>query len=297
MKLMAAAALASFVITSGAGAKADDATVRSQFHHSYPLSANGALSIKDPFGDIHVIGWNENSVRVDAMLCAPSADALRAIKISVSNTPDVISVQTMYPSNSISGWSWMRFWKKTSWCSERGEVDYTVHVPTRARIDLSSTSGDITAADVSGPVAVGSTSGDITARNVTDFSASAVSGDVSVTHAQGTCDISETSGSILFQGVSGSVKATSVSGDVDLYEVAGKAVVSTTSGDITARVFRGLARLNSTSGDISMTLVRGSGVALNASTLHGSLESSVPMEVGAPVEARTLTGDISARFI
>ena len=295
MKPTATVALAAFALLALSPARSADAPARSEFHHSYSLTATGTMSIDDDRGDIHVVGWNANHVQVDATLCAPSQRSLADIRVDVDSSPTALNIQTIYPRQV----SDISFWRSftDNGCGNGMAVTYTVRVPAGAHIRLSTKSGDIDARSLSGPLKARTTSGDIQAQNVGDVTLSTVSGDATVTHGRGTYDVGETSGRTILRDVTGTVSSQSVSGDVNLDRVIGKAVVTTTSGDITAHAYRGVARLRSVSGDVQLTLVRGSGVSMSATSVHGEIQSDVPLRPEAPVDVQTVSGDITAHFI
>ncbi|MBV8163820.1 MAG: DUF4097 family beta strand repeat protein [Candidatus Eremiobacteraeota bacterium] len=291
---MAAFAVAIMLLVLSPGRSAD-APARSEFHHSYPLAATGTVSIDDDRGDIHVVGWSANRVQVDATLTAPSSHVLAEMKIKVDSSPTAMKVQTIYPRLG-SDQPWWQLWHDNGPGNSMA-VRYTVHVPAGARIRLSTQSADVVARGLTARFDARTTSGDIQAQDVGDVTLSSVSGDVTVVHGRGTYDVGETSGRTVLQDVAGTISSQSVSGKVDLDRVAGKAVVTTTAGDITAHAYRGVARLRSVSGDVEVTLVRGSGVSVSASSVHGDIQSDVPLRQQAPVDVQTVSGDITAKFL
>jgi hypothetical protein len=297
MKQTATAALAAaLALLALSPARAGDAPARREFHHSYPLAANGSVDIDDDRGDIHVVGWDANRVQVDAKLCAPTSRALATMNVTVESSPTAVTVETVFPRESFTLQSWWQLLTADR-CGSGMEVDYVVHVPTHAHVRLTTKSGDIDAHALAAVLSARSASGDIQAQDVGDATLSTVSGDVTVTHGRGVCDVDETSGRTMFRDVTGSISSSSVSGDVDLDRVTGKAVITTTSGSITAHAYRGVARLRSVSGSIELTLVRGDGVSISASTVSGEIESDVPLRLQSPLDVQTVSGDITARFI
>ena len=296
MKPTATAALAATIaLLALAPARSADTPARSEFHHSYSLTAAGTVSIDDDRGSIQVVGWNANHVQVDATLSAPSQAILADMKVNVESSPTALNIQTIYPRRASSGSFWQLFQGDDG--SNSMAVQYTVHVPAGAHVRLSTKSGDIDARGLSAPLNARTISGDIQAQNVGDVTLSTVSGDAAVTHGRGTYEVDETSGRTTLQDLAGTVSSSSVSGDVDLDRVTGKAIVTTTVGDITARAYRGVAHLHTVSGNVRVTLVRDSGASISASSVHGDIQSEVPLRPQAPVDIQTVSGDITARFI
>lgn len=299
IKVAGALMVGALIVMSGvAAARAADNPAKGEFHRTYPLASNGAISIDDDRGSVRVIAWDKSSVQVDATECAPTQASLDHLTISVDSKRDSLDVHTLLPPPDTSMSSFWHFWGwHNSSCDHDAQVDYVIHLPAKARLDITTASADVEVAHVVGALRVQTSSGDVTASDGSNASIESASGDLTVTRARGTFAITSTSGSVLFNDVSGDITVDSTSGDVGLYRVSGKVVVVTTSGDITARSFSGIARLNSTSGDVSMTLVRGNGVAFSASTQSGEIETDVPQRSNAPVTVHTLSGDITVRSL
>ncbi len=121
-------------------------------------------------------------------------------------------------------------------CGQNCTVDYMVTVPAAAKIDGSTTSGDITIA--------GASSVDVQAS----------SGGVSVAGATGGVSVTTTSGDIKAASVGSDLRAQSSSGDVTANGVAGAVTLQSTSGGIVAGGLRGArTSAHSSSGNVSVT--------------------------------------------
>ena len=298
MNVAVALAFSAFIVVTGvAAARAAGPTFKAEFHHSYPLSAAGTVTIDNARGSIRVIGWEKNVAQVDARECAPTAEALKNLTIVVNSMPAAMLVKTLFPPKDEGWFSWVRLLGVSTWCNQEPEVNYIVHIPRRARVTLTSASADISVTGPVGSLRVESASGDVSAADMGDIAVDTESGDVTLAQVRGVIVVTTTSGDTTFNDAQGDIKVNATSGVVGLYRVSGKAVVSTTSGDITARAFGGIARLNSVSGDVSMTLSRGAGVALSVSTMSGELSFDVPQHAGAPIQVHTISGDISVHFL
>src|SRR5579872_5956703 len=57
--------------------------VTEEFHHTYPMSANGRVELDNINGDVHISGWDRNEVKVDAVKYADSKERLDEAKIRV----------------------------------------------------------------------------------------------------------------------------------------------------------------------------------------------------------------------
>jgi DUF4097 and DUF4098 domain-containing protein YvlB len=137
---------------------ADDTGVTEEFHHTYPLTANGRIELANINGDVHIAAWDQNEVKVDAVKRAHSADRLKDAEIRVESSSDSISIQTHYREQN-DGW-------------HRGEdnpasVEYTLTVPRNARLDeIKLINGGLDVTGIAGEVHASCINGKLTARGL-----------------------------------------------------------------------------------------------------------------------------------
>jgi len=108
---------AAIVLVLALAAYAQDA--REEFHKTYPLKADGSISLKNVNGSLTITAWDRNEVRIDAVKIASNRDQLANLRIEVTAGSGAIDIHTGYPHGSTHG---------------RLEVDYTLTVPRSARI-------------------------------------------------------------------------------------------------------------------------------------------------------------------
>lgn len=282
-----------------------------EFHQTYDLAANGTVGIYNTSGVIRVSSWNENRVKVDAVKRGRNEADFARVQIEATANPERIEIRVVYPNGF-------------NWRSGGVTVDFDVKVPRSASISpATSTSGDIT---VLGPVAratARTTSGNVSAQDVTDIvSLNSTSGDVQATRiggevranaTSGTVTVNEANSRVFAQSSSGSVRVTQArddvtatvnSGDIKLEKVGGRAIVRSNSGavvindvggdvqatsfteDVTVSNVRGRAVVNAISGNVIM-----SGIAegLKATAVSGSVKIS---DSKGRIEANTTSDDI-----
>jgi DUF4097 and DUF4098 domain-containing protein YvlB len=130
------------------------------------------------------------------------------------------------------------------------------------------------------------------------------SGDVRIGDVAGSLVAKTASGDIRARRVSGRAEVHTVSGDIELGSVEDGVVAKTASGDVElADVATGDANVRCVSGDVSVGVRRGSRVAVNASSVSGSLRSDLDLS-GSPVagdgpmvelDITTVSGDVHIR--
>lgn len=140
-----------------AHASDDDTAVNEEFHHSYPLAANGRVELQNINGAVHITGWDKNEVKVDAVKRAGDAEQLKNAEIRVDAHGDSISIQTHYRHDD------------DDWGSHRNpaSIEYTLTVPRNARLDeIKLINGALEIADVTGEVRASCINGTLTARGL-----------------------------------------------------------------------------------------------------------------------------------
>jgi hypothetical protein len=125
------------------------------FSYTYPLAADGHVSLSNVSGNIRITGWDRNEVQLEAVKHADSQEDLQAIRIDIDARPDAIEIETKYPHHFFDD-------------HHSGRVEYTLSVPNRARIDsVKLVSGDVRLEGLRGDVDASSVSGTIRAVGLT----------------------------------------------------------------------------------------------------------------------------------
>src|SRR6267378_3099911 len=76
-----------------------------EFHQTYPLNANGRVSIENINGGVRISVWDQNEVKVDAVKRAYTKEKLDEARIDVNATTDSVRIRTEYPQRRQSlGW-------------------------------------------------------------------------------------------------------------------------------------------------------------------------------------------------
>jgi len=132
-------ALVVVFITSG------DAFAQNKFRESYPARSNVRLVLKNRNGTIEVIGWNKNQIDVVATRESPAANFQPRL------TDDRLEINVMRDTDG----------------REVGDVNFTIHVPFNAAVDLETVRGGITVSGLQGAFVLAQvTEGDIELTNI-----------------------------------------------------------------------------------------------------------------------------------
>jgi len=155
--------------------------VREEFHQTYPLAANGRISIENMNGNLRITVGDINEIQVNAVKRAYNPQRLAEAKIEVTATADAIRIRTDYPDREQNFTS-----------DERGRynnpatVDYSLVVPRQARLDsIDLINGSMDIDGVEGDVKASSVNGKVVARGLKgEAKLNTVNGSVDATFTQ-----------------------------------------------------------------------------------------------------------------
>ncbi len=204
---LAALALSGCVATDFGFGDAVHATV----HERFAARSGVHMSVSNVSGDVRILPWNQDVVDIVAIKHAASVRGLRRVTVEIDRDQvpaGSVQIETHYAHE---------------WFGNEGSVDYTIHVPRAASLDIEEVSGDVVASGIGGSVHVHSVSGDVTAMRVGgDLTVHSVSGDVRVSmlhmNAARNADVETVSGDIhlgLPAAAGAFVDAKSLSGDIN----------------------------------------------------------------------------------
>ncbi len=211
-----------------------------------------------------------------------------------------------------------------SWTRRGTAVRVMVRLPEGASIEIGTASGNLTAhgrfgpADVftaSGDLSLDRIDGDLRARSASGYVAigsvsgraniQTASGDVRCTTVDGGGEIKTASGDVRVDAAGGGLTVQTASGDVSTGDLAAGCLVKTASGDLrVGRLGGGRAQLETVTGDIDVAVARGALVAVDASTVSGSVSSEIDLDTEEPdptdpdelprleLQARTVSGNL-----
>lgn len=148
---------------------------KERFEQSYPISANGRVSVSNVNGSIVVEAWDRNEVKLEAVKTADTREALSSVQLKISSRADYFSVEADYDS-------WRRDQGEKGWKNQaRLEVQFKLTVPKGAILDE-----------------VETVNGSVTVSNFTNITkVSAVNGNVNAANIRGTANLSTVNGEVM----------------------------------------------------------------------------------------------------
>ncbi len=207
------------------------------FQRSYSLGSGGSINVRNISGDVRVTGYDGQAVVVTGVKKGRNADRVTIEDQSAGNNVDV---RVRYPEHD------------SGHCNDcDASVLFEVKVPRGVAYRynaISSVSGDVDIAGVSGELTAKSVSGEVTVKDVT-----------------------------------GSVHASSVSGNVHVGKVGGTANAKSTSGNVEVEIvsLEGSGNLDfgSVSGNVRVKLPSNLDAEVSLSTMTGDLKTDFPLTI------------------
>jgi hypothetical protein len=191
----------------------EGAVVTEQFHHTYPLAADGRIELENINGAVHITTWDQNEVKVDAVKRAHDDARLKDIEIRINAHNDAISIETHYRERDDGG---------EGDHNDPGSVEYTLTVPRKARLDeIKLINGALDIAGVQGEVRASCINGRLTARGLGgEARLATINGklDANFERAAAPVELSSVNGSIdltLPSDAKASIEANTVHGGID----------------------------------------------------------------------------------
>ncbi len=264
-----------------------------KFERTEKLSRDGLVTVNNVSGDIRIMVWKEEKVKIEAVKYSRASSQAKAkenadkVKIEVTAEPGLVRIETRYPES-----------RKWFGGDSNVSVDYTLWIPDKASIETRSVSGEVEVEKAGGTVRVSAVSGSISVVGGTGtISAKAVSGNVRVTEAEGDCQLNSVSGDIYLNRARGSVEAEVVSGTVKLLDIteARRVSAKSVSGNVEYRgqvLPGGVYKFTSHSGEVRLFLPGDSSFDLEASSFSGSVTTDFPVQVIGKLSGKTIQGRV-----
>lgn len=145
-----------------------------RFEKSYPITANGRVSVSNVNGSIVIEAWDRNEVKLEAVKTADTKEALDEVQLKIDSRADYFSVETDYDT-------WRRNRGEKSWTNHgKLTVQFKVFAPRTAILnDIDTVNGSVTVSNFT---------------NITK--ASAVNGNVNASNLRGTASLETVNGEV-----------------------------------------------------------------------------------------------------
>ncbi len=255
------------------------------------------LTVKNPRGRTVVVG--KPGLEDVSLLIKKSAqgrddreaaELIDRLEIRIDEHGDEVVVETREDgSRDQSIWSFVKGDRRSAW------VDYTIEVPLRFSVNVSTASGEIRISNIDGSAEAGAASGSVDVRAIGgDAEITVASGDVEVAEVGGRLEVRATSGSVTVDKVKGSLQMVGTSGDFRATRIGGDAEIRLSSGGLELEGCSGSVDFGASSGGARIIEVTGS---ISASTSSGDIEVLIVPTKGNAFELSSSSGDVSVHYV
>jgi len=236
------------------------------FHYSYPLKSGGQFSLETFNGSVEVTAWDQSTVDISGAKTGPTQDAADALKVSIDNSPDSVSVHVVRPTERRNNLG----------------ARFVIKVPRGSNVSrLITSNGSIRLDDATGPARLKSSNGSIRVRGV--------HGSLDAQTSNAPIEISDINGDAVLHSSNGHIHADHLVGSLD---------ATTSNSGISATVEKSgpAIHLGSSNGPIELTLPANFTNSVRANTSNNSITLRLPGEPNAHIVASTSNAGISSDF-
>ena len=247
----------------------DSQRFREDFHYSYDLKPGGRLSVDSMNGSIEISSWEKNTVDIVGTKYGAEEAAMKAIRIDITNSPDLITVRTVPPSGHIRGGLGAK---------------YIIRVPRTVELDrIVSSNGSVRVENTEGTVRIRTSNGAVRISHV--------KGRLEAESSNGALDVNDQSGGAIVRTSNGSVNAENIRGNFE---------ATTSNGRITARLMdpepNRLVKLESSNGSIDLTMDNIKSNDVRCRTSNSSITVRLPSSLSAQMRASTSNSHVESDF-
>jgi hypothetical protein len=130
-----------------------------RIEQTYPLNANGRVSVSNVNGSITIETWDRNEVKFTAVKTADDKEKLTEVDVQIDSSPDVFSVETDYGNWKRDGKGWRN--------NGNLKVEYTLTVPRNAVLnEIETVNGSVKISNATNTVRASAVNGEVRATNL-----------------------------------------------------------------------------------------------------------------------------------
>jgi DUF4097 and DUF4098 domain-containing protein YvlB len=238
-----------------------------------PLPEGGRVEVESSRGDVEILTWDEARVRVEVrkqVRAESEKEAARmasSLRLHLTPAGEGLKAEVV-PDPGVESAAGLR-------------TDFTLTVPRKARLEVSTRYGSVEVHDLAGDVVIRAAHGDVDMGNI-----------------GGTCDITNRHGAVAVTGVTGNLKVVDEHDDVtvsraeaavDIDSSHGSVTVEDARGNVTIRNSRGEVRVEGAGGDVDVQ-------ARNSPTTLEQVSGNVTVSVEAdPLEVSDVRGTVTVQ--
>ena len=251
---------------------------RTEVTHEYKVKADGKLDVSNIVGDVTVVSWTENKVKIVENILIDVYTKEEAEEVYKNYTLEIKEA-----GNLITATGPKRY---------RGYVDisYIITLPQKFSAEINTSGGDFNIKDISGTYNFKTSGGDVDINNASgNITCSTSGGDLDLNQVKGVLIASTSGGDVTCTGCGDDLDLKTSGGDFNLRNLTGKIYAKTSGGDIKVDGVKGELELKTSGGDIDLRQIE-STKSIQASTSGGDIDVRT---VTGNLQVKTSGGDIN----
>jgi DUF4097 and DUF4098 domain-containing protein YvlB len=159
MKIHTILAIAATLLTAVC-ARADLFSVREPFSKTAPFNADGTVTLENVNGNVEVMAWDRNEIKIEGEKSAKTEEELRRIDLTIEQSAEHASIKVHLPKRTDSWFGGGQI---------RASVKFTLTVPAGARLDeIKTVNGSVAIHDVRGRIHASSVNGRVRVTGTAD---------------------------------------------------------------------------------------------------------------------------------
>jgi len=236
------------------------------FHDSYPMNADGRLSVETYNGSVEISGWDQDTVDISGTRYGPTQAAADNLRVDIDHHPDGVTIRVERPLERRSGLG----------------ARFVIKVPRGARLErITASNGGIRTDEGVGPARLKTSNGTIHVQDL-----------------KGSVNAETSNGRVELVNITGDVVAHTSNGRIQTEGVVGSLDATTSNGGIHGEVSRGSrdVRAETSNGPIELTLPADFDAEVHAHTSNNGITLHMPSAINAHVTAHTSNSSITSEF-
>lgn len=294
MKVLSTVLFSTFVLLLPRIHAADADQDGKHISKSFTVQSGGRLTLEADLGSIEVKTVPGNKLDVDVAIEFDSWSSRRKkeflsdFDVQFTETAGGVDIKAEYKHGHST------FWDNIG---GHARVRFVITVPIKYNVDLSTSGGGISVADLEGEVQAKTSGGSLNFGSIQGPIVGRTSGGgISLKECNGQADVRTSGGSIHLGKVNGNVDAHTSGGSIEVQEMFGIVNASTSGGSITVNLReqpRENCRLTTSGGSIHVHLSEKIGLNVDASTSGGGVSTDFPVTVQGEIDKHSLKAQIN----
>jgi DUF4097 and DUF4098 domain-containing protein YvlB len=259
-----------------------------------PTKPGQKLTMNVDRGDIEIRTHSADNVDIKVVRELPkislgkSQDIFTKHSVEISEASDGVRIKAEMPRKLLSGWFNP---------ANRLSVHYTITVPERYDLDVSTAGGNVSVGAIEGQAKCRTSGGDIKLGAIRGgVNARTSGGNVTLAGATGDSNLHTSGGDIDVSTVTGNVTARTSGGTIEITRVSGTVIADTSGGDIHVKEAIGPVTAHTSGGTVTAQLTESPKAQSSFKTSGGDVNVTLPANVAVDLAARTSGGDVGSDF-